>query len=71
MYPYTKHIGILILIFIINLAFAQTPPPPNTHGTDPACRKTLAGGQAIAGNEIIIQTATALAYGKLKLSYKY
>lgn len=64
-----KYIGILIFVFSLSTAFAQTPPPPN-NGTTGEGGGTPVGGGASIGGGLIILLAAAGAYGYTKWKYQ-
>jgi len=63
-----KYISIIILVFSLSTAFAQTPPPPNNGATDEGGGVPVGGGAPINGG-LLILTAMALAYAYTK--YKF
>lgn len=60
-----KYIGIIIFVFAITTAFAQTPPPPN-NGTTNEGGGTPVGGGAPVGSGVLIMLSAALAYASVK-----
>jgi hypothetical protein len=61
-----KYIGILVFIFAMTAAFAQTPPPPNNGNTSGGGGTPVGGGAPIGGG-LIIMLAMGAAYGLKKL----
>ena len=64
-----KYISILVFVFGVSLAFAQTPPPPN-NGTTGSGGTTPVGGGAPVGGGIVILVSVAIAYGYAKYYLK-
>lgn len=63
-----KYISILVFVFGVSMAFAQTPPPPN-NGTTGSGGGTPVGGGAPVGSGILILISSVLVYGYTKYYY--
>lgn len=60
------YIGIIIFVFAVSTAFAQTPPPPNNGNTSGGGGTPVGGGAPIGGG-VLILVAMGAAYGIKKI----
>ncbi len=59
-----KYISILVFVFGVSLAFAQTPPPPNNGTTASGGGTPVGGGASLGGGLAIMIAAAGLYAGK-------